>query len=73
MYLLCICNRSPQSSIKIRFRYLYSDRQTILSRFDGFNFDFGQQKVNKLQFISLCLSEFLLCYFYSAKFGNGLN
>jgi len=57
--LLCICNRSPESLIKIRFWYLYSDRQTILSRFDGLYFNFGQHLVNKLQYISLCLSGFL--------------
>jgi len=33
---------------------------------------FGQQKVNKMQKISLCLSGFLLSYFYSTRFDNDL-
>ena len=41
--------------------------------YDCIDIDFGQQKVNKLQKISLCLSGFLLSYFYSARFDNGLN
>ena len=58
----------PQTYFQILFWYLYSDQQTanLIAVFDAYNFDFGQHLVNKLQFISLGLSGFLLRYFYSA-------